>query len=257
MSSIQALDPTQLHELAKSLNRRDATHWSQRAQILGRIQDERLFTKHTPSYSSVDAYAREELDLSRDDFLELVKLWELIKRCSSGSWGPFVERETWANVPKTRALLIRKAMGLRQDARYWIERAAKCKTTERLEQEIAREGKQTPWTTFSASIPVETEQVIEESLVLALSEILREPNPDPARAKDRDVRGQCLEVVAASFIASHGGDNSIRRALTSIHGLATLIIESPSDDIDLDDARRACSAIAQLVQRFLPKEVAT
>lgn len=195
-TNVKDLPPDELHRVAKALTRRDAhRHWTQVAEILGRIETEGLYQTHTPSYMSARAYAREEMDLTSDRYRTAMRLAELLRRTSGR-----VPLDVWRTVPENHALLIRRVVNLLGDPMVWIEKSRAAGTAEKLEAEIDRYLEKEPWVTLTVRGPESLKETWDASLVLALHDVVETPNPDPALIDDDAYRFRCLEVILVEYV---------------------------------------------------------
>lgn len=200
------LSADELRELAKTITQRPdgaARHWARLAAILGRVEDESLWSEY--GYGSLRAYAEEELDLSTADVHALVKLWQMVRRAY-----PAVAWEAWSVLPRSRAVELRRVLSLGGDPVAWLDRAKTASSTEVLRHLIDQHLSIESWTTFHCAVPVELDALIEAALILALPEALQIevppgvplPTLDPERAKQKDTRFRCLEVLVRSYLTS-------------------------------------------------------
>jgi hypothetical protein len=192
------LDPAQLRTLALTLAEREhrELHWSVRATVLGRVQDEGLF--RTPEYggfATARAWAFETLHLPLARFRVLVdKFWPMLKRYRAE-----IPLPAWQQVPITRALPLAKVLAMPGvDARTWFAAAVNT-PSEEFRRQVATLLQEPVWTTFRCRIPVTLEETIEHALLLAARRVLDTPEPDPGRVKDPDVKFRLLEHVMVLY----------------------------------------------------------
>lgn len=195
-SGALTLGREELRIAAKLIAKPDAqdSHWCNLAAVLGRIQDEAHYQHYTDVagavYASARAFAEEELDIGYERYMELMRLWRLMQGTRNA-----IEMDAWFGIRKSRALLLRKVLSLGADPAIWVVKAKKAQTTDQFRQEVQRQLGQQPWTTITIPAPVEVAELFEQALASKLLEVLGEPAP-AERAKDRDVRFQCLEAMS-------------------------------------------------------------
>lgn len=199
MASPHLLDPAQLRTLALSLAEREHLehHWSIRATVLGRVQDERLFaTTEYGAYPTARAWAFEALHLPLARFRVLVTTcWPMLTRHRAE-----IPLPAWQQVPITRALLLAKVLAMPGvDARKWFAAAVNTKSAE-FRRQVSALLQEPAWTTFRCRIPVTLEEPIEHALYLASRRVLNTAEPAPERVKDPDLKFRALERVAVFYI---------------------------------------------------------
>jgi hypothetical protein len=186
-----------LEEAKQVCQKAPSQHWSRQAAVLGQIDEGKLYTEL--EIESWPQFA-ESLELTRWEYRQAVRLWKMMGRCR-----PALTDADWLKVSKSRALELQKVIALGADAKLWFEKALGATTlmdfVELVEGTLGKEV----WVPFSVQVPKELRGVIEAALVKALPAVLNEPHPDPERAKDKDVRFRCLEVMAQQFLLSVPG----------------------------------------------------
>lgn len=196
--------PDELRETARRLIRRqgDDGHWSVAATILGRIEDERLWERYTDAsdapYRSTRQYATEELGLPGDEVMTLLKLWHAM-RTAREAGVPF---DVWATLPKSRAIILRRAIDAGGDPKRWVEKALAAKTVAEFTEafHVRAGGKEPKFQRVMLELPPPVADLFEAALVLQLPNVLDEPSPDPARVNDRDVRFRCVEALVMTAL---------------------------------------------------------
>lgn len=171
----------------------ESAHWSRVALVLARVEDEGLYAEW--GYSSARAWATDELGLTPSDYVGLLKLWRMVQKA------PSVSIFAWALVPKSRAAQIVKVAAMGGNIAEWVT-LSNATTPADFNAAVRKAlGKPQEWVTFKVSMPAELAELAEAALVMALPRALDdEPNPDKSKAKDRDVRFRCLEVILTEWV---------------------------------------------------------
>lgn len=202
MRDLLSLSADELRDEAKRLAkpRGRGGHWSEVALVLGRVHDERLWSRYVSAdgvlYDSWREYAHEELGLPGDEAVTLVKLWELIRRARDVG----VPLDQWSAVTKSRALAIRRVVDAGanpRDALAWAERYP---TTADLDRAVRMKlGGKEVWERLTIAMPDSVAQLFRASLVLAIRE-LDDDAITPDRIEDRDVMFRLVEMLARSYV---------------------------------------------------------
>jgi hypothetical protein len=164
----------------------DKAHWSVASAILGRINDEALYsTDFFGKYATAEAYAKDLLELTKTEVNLALKLWRLIQRVAIADF------EQWKFVKRARALLLIEVLDAGGDIGTWWQKMQAAATTLDFEMEVRFFLKEQVWTVFSVRVPLELAGVIEEALQRAL-----EANPEIAVKDDDEVRiGETLSIA--------------------------------------------------------------
>ena len=190
--------PSSLFATAQSMAKKDARdrHWSRLAIIIGRIEDEQLYTQL--NYASTRAYATEELQLSTAEFYESLAFWRMMRT------DPRIRPEEWAELKRSYAVLVKSVvLGVKGDAAAWLAIAKACATTEDLRRKVNERLDKETWGVFKVSGPILTIDLAEEALRRALPEALDDESPDPALLEQRGPRAKALEVMVRHFIGTY------------------------------------------------------
>lgn len=204
MIDVESLSADELVATAKTLFRGEDKHWSVLAGVLGRIEDSRAWATYTDQtgqpYSSIRAFAEEELGLARSDVFVYRGLWTMMKRVSNQ-----VPYREWRTISRSKAGVIRKALALGGDPKSWLEKA-QAFSARALADEFTRLAGKEPWATFTVRVPVSMGPLIDQALKAALPEVLEEPTPDEDRIHDPSVRFRLLERILAEFVVARQGE---------------------------------------------------
>jgi hypothetical protein len=55
-------------------------------------------------------------------------------------------------------------------------------------------------------MPTELAQLVDAAMLLALPDVLGEPEPDPEKAKDKSVRFRLLERIVTEWVSARAGE---------------------------------------------------
>lgn len=162
------------------------------AVVLGRIDDEHLYAQWS-GHPNLRAYAAEELGLPGDEVIGLLKLWRMIKGAQT------VALAVWTDVPRNRAIWIRKIVDSGGDVTAWLARCLAAPTALTFEN-MARValGGEEAWVKVDLRLPDSISQLLNAAMVKALPAIDAALAPD--RIHDRDVAFRCVEVICASYL---------------------------------------------------------
>jgi hypothetical protein len=189
------LPPDELHHYAvnAAIHAEATIPWAELCIILGRIEDEGIWA--TYGYASARAWAEDELGVPPRDFVTLSQLWRTWQEIQHA-----VSLDSWGQLSKAKALLVRKVLALGADPKEWVDKANALSVAQlRLEVE-KRLGKEA-WVTFKVALPEELNQLAEAALVMALPAALPdEPSPDPEKTKDRAIRHRCFELILIQYV---------------------------------------------------------
>jgi len=176
----------------------DVMHWSDLAIILGRVEDEQLYLTWSTPMASARAWASEEMGVPPGDFIGLLDLWHTMQLAY-----PKIQMEEWKGLSKSKARLLRKVLAAGGEPVLWLEKAKALKAGA-LQLEVEKKLGTEIWVTMKFPVPEELAQLVEAALVMALPAALPdEPDPNPARTKDRNVRFQCLEVIVTEYVQNN------------------------------------------------------
>lgn len=199
MTNLLTATPDDLRAIAKGLSKQDPDrHWARLASLLGRVEDEGLYEGW--GFASARAYAEDELGIPPRDFVTLIELWRMMKKSLNT-----VTPEGWSGLSKAKALLVRKVLALGGNTAEWVATAAHAKSAGELRKLVdAAMGKADEWVVFRCSMPAELAELVEAALVMALPEALPDEDaPDHSRARDKDARFRCLEIIATDWVQRH------------------------------------------------------
>lgn len=181
--------------------RQAGCHWSIQVEILGTVEDRRLYSDW--GYASTRSWAEDELDVCHDDCFESLKLWRLM--AEGLTLNPPIDLTAWQRMPKGRALIILKAVKMGGDLRAWFERALAAENEEELRAALVQAmGGGEAWVALHFDAPTEIAELLEAAMILALRDVF--PGEaftiDAARAMvyRREVAFRCLEVLAANYV---------------------------------------------------------
>jgi len=195
MTDFGRLTPEELRERARAIAQpHETAHWSELAQILGRIRDEQLYLVY--GHPTARAYAVNELDLPPATYVELVeRLWPLMLTHQAT-----VPLARWREVSRVRALVLLRVIGAGGDVERWIDAAIQVRRSTEFQEIVDRALGLESWTEFRVRIPRTLEPTVKAAMVATLPTVLDTTAPDPARAEDGDVAFRALEVLCVSFL---------------------------------------------------------
>lgn len=197
--NVLSLGADELRKLALGVKAQAGLSWFRLSVVVWRVENEGLYDSW--GYTSARAWSQDELGIPPRDFVTLLELGKMVMNAGSG-----VEAVEWEKLNKAKALLVKKVSALGGNCRQWVLKAMAAKTTTEFaaEVKIALGGKPEEWTTFKCAVPAELLELIDAALVMALPKAL----PDelvapPERARDKDARFRCLEVIITEWVQDH------------------------------------------------------
>jgi len=199
--NLAALPPEELLDRAREIAPSARTHWSVPAQLIGGVEDRRLYDGF--GYASTRAWAEAEMGASHDKTRALYGLWQLMVTATAAV--PPVPMELWPLITEGKASLVRRAVRAGIPVAQLVAAAIAADNEDALREWIARRtGAELPWVTIEIPAPTEFVPVFETTLVHALRELEDIVIPDDFEAAlalvaTREVRVRALEVVCAAY----------------------------------------------------------
>lgn len=200
MTTLATLPPDELREAAKRIvgPREAGSHWSYLAQVIGAVDDRRLYEDF--GCASTRAWADEDLGMSHARTMAFVKLWRIMLAAHPGV--PF---EAWLAITEGKALIVGQAMKLGGNAADWIRRAMAASSEEALRAEWKAMVGEEVWTDFVAAMPADSLQLLEAALILALAEVEGLEQPTSVELASsliyrREITHRALVVICKTYV---------------------------------------------------------
>lgn len=203
MTEPHALDAPALRTLALELAEREHRehHWSVRATILGRIEDEGLYkTVEYGEHPTGRAWALHALGWPPGRYRVFVyKLWPMLRRTRAEI--PFT---AWGQLSQAKAEALARVLASGADVAPWFT-AAVNERAMAFYLRVAALSPEPKWRSYRLRIPVTLDPVRVLAYNLAARFVLGAEPADPARLDDQDVAFRLFERVLV-YYALHGND---------------------------------------------------
>jgi hypothetical protein len=208
MTDIATISTGELHDLALTLAAHDqrARHWTLLAQIIGRVETERLFEmEEFGAHVSLRAWALDTLGLGSGDVGLLRRLYTMMVEYAGA-----IQFKHWQEVGKGKAEVLLRVHKMGADSgimKEWFDLALTMTTTA-LEDRYKEQAGEDVWVEYTMSLPRETAALWDAALTCRLTDAMDQPGSDPKIIYDKAVQHKLVELIATEVIQQYGASRA-------------------------------------------------